>query len=282
MHNRCYFCHINSFEKLLNESGISEKGKNKAIHEFLAYLSKTNENITAPEIAKATNETICKVLNNPDPYKKAKERDNKFALSKLSEFKEIIEKSDNKFETAMRLAIAGNIMDSMASPNSDIPETFNYVLNSKFAIDHSKKLENQINKAKTILYLGDNAGEIVLDKLFIETINHPNLYFAVRGNPVINDATMEDANLVEMHKVTKKVISNGDNAPSTILKNVSDEFLEIYNKADVIISKGMGNFEGLLRNGNKKIFFLFMVKCDVIGEIINVKKKNFVVLQNDF
>ena len=90
---------------------------------------------------------------------------------------------------------------------------------------------------------------------------------------------MEDAELVEMQKVAR-VISNGYDAPSTILHKVSDKFLEIYNKADVIISKGMGNLEGLLHNKNNKIFFLLMVKCNPIGELINVEKNNFVVLQN--
>ncbi len=279
MNNKCYFCHLTSFEKLLNENKVPEDKKNDAIREFLSYLSSIEKEVTAPEVAKVTNASIRKVLNNPDPYKKAKERNNKFVLSKVDYFEEIIRKSENKFETAMRLAIAGNIMDSIGSPGADISGTINYVLESDFAINDSEKLKTEIEKAKTVLYLGDNAGEIVLDKLFIRTINHKNLYFAVRGNPVINDATIEDAELVKMHEVAK-VISNGDDAPSTLLADVSKEFLEIYNKADVIISKGMGNLEGLLHNGNKKIFFLLMVKCDAIGELINVKKKNFVVLQN--
>ena len=279
MHNRCYFCHINSFEKLLDNSNISEQKKSIATQKLLRSLAQTGKNTIGPEIAKITNAIMCKILNDADPYKKIKEQNNKFALSKLPEFKEIIENSKNRFETAMRLAIAGNIMDSISSPDSSIPETFDYVLKSEFAINHSKKLETEIQKAKTILYLGDNAGEIVLDKLFIETINHNNLYFAVRGAPVINDATIEDAKLVEMSNVAK-VISNGDSAPSTLLDCVSIEFLEIYNQADVIISKGMGNLEGLLHNGNKKIFFLLMVKCTPIAELINTKKGDFVVLQN--
>lgn len=279
MNNRCYFCHINSFEKLLDKSKISEQKKNKAIHEFLGFLSKIPENITSPEIAKGTNAIICDILNNSDPYKPIKEIDNNFALSKINEFKEIIDNSENKFETALRLSIAGNIMDSISSPNADISKTIAHVLNSELAINHSNKLEAEIQKAKTILYLGDNAGEIVLDKLFIETINHDNIYFAVRGAPVINDATIEDAELVKMSEVAK-VISNGDSSSSTLLNYVSDEFLDIYNKADVIISKGMGNLEGLLNNGNKKIFFLLMVKCTPIGESINAKKGDFVVLQN--
>ena len=154
--------------------------------------------------------------------------------------------------------------------------TVNKVLTSDFAIDDSLLLKNKINESKTILFLGDNAGEIVMDKLFLETIKHPNVYYAVKGNPVMNDATIKDARYVGIDKVVK-VISNGYDAPSTILDKCSDEFMDIYDKADLIISKGQGNLEGLLNTHNKKIFFLLMIKCDVIGNYLGVKKGDFVV-----
>ena len=119
------------------------------------------------------------------------------------------------------------------------------LLNSEFAIDHSKQLKKAIEKAETVLYLGDNAGEIVFDKLFIETIKHPNLTYVVRGGPVINDATMEDAEYIGMKDIAN-VISSGYDAPSTILNKSSKEFQKYFQKADLIISKGQGNLEGLL------------------------------------
>ena len=279
MNYKCFFCHVKSFEKLLADHEIESSQKETIVKEFLNYLGSIHRNTIAPEIARETNALIRRVLNNPDPYKKVKQTTNKYLIDRYDELKEIIETSENKFETALRLSIAGNIIDSVGSPNFNIMKTINFVLNSDFAINHFEKLKSEIDKAKTVLYLGDNAGEIVLDKLFIETLKHNNLYFAVRGAPVINDVTIEDAELVEMQKVAK-VISNGYDAPSTLLHKVSDEFLEIYNKADVIISKGMGNLEGLLHNKNNKIFFLLMVKCQPIGELINVEKNNFVVMQN--
>jgi uncharacterized protein with ATP-grasp and redox domains len=133
--------------------------------------------------------------------------------------------------------------------------------------------------AKNILYLGDNAGEIVMDKLFLETIKHQNVYYAVRGMPVINDVTIEDAKYVGIDKFAK-IISNGYDSPSTILDKCSEEFINIYNKADLIISKGQGNLEGLINVKNEKIFFLLMVKCGVIGDELGVKKGDFVVYNN--
>ena len=149
----------------------------------------------------------------------------------------------------------------------------------KPAIDHSAILFKELEKASSVLYLGDNAGEIVLDKLFIETIKHPNLYFAVRGSNIINDVTIEDAKKAGMTK-NAKVVANGYDAPSTLLNRCSLEFREVFNKADIIISKGQGNLEGLTDVTNKKILFLLMVKCNVIAEMIGIHEKNTVVAYN--
>lgn len=154
--------------------------------------------------------------------------------------------------------------------------TIDRVLNSDFTIDHSQQLQDEIKKAKTILYLGDNCGEIVLDRLFLETINHPDVWFAVREMPVLNDATEKEAREAGIHQVAK-IISNGDDAPSTLLYRVSPEFKEIYQQADLIISKGMGNYEGLMFESDPRLFFLLMVKCPVIGRKIGAEKGDFVV-----
>lgn len=133
-----------------------------------------------------------------------------------------------------------------------------------------------IASANLILYLGDNAGEIVFDKLFIETINHPNLVYVVRGAPVINDATMEDAEYIGMSSITK-VISNEYKAPSTIPYKSGKIFQGYFEEADLIISKGQGNLEGLLPLNDGRIFYLLMVKCFVIAEFLKVKKDSYVV-----
>ena len=109
--------------------------------------------------------------------------------------------SKDPFNTALRLAIAGNIIDFAVSSTFDLKPTIDKVMSVGFTIDHSLQLKDALSKAKTVLYLGDNAGEIVFDKLLIEHIMHPNLYYAVRGSAVINDATMEDAKYVGMDVV---------------------------------------------------------------------------------
>jgi len=126
------------------------------------------------------------------------------------------------------------------------------------------------------LYLGDNAGEIVFDKIFIETIMHNNLTYVVRGASILNDATLEDAKNTGMD-LAADVFSNGYGAPSTILRKCSREFQKVFQEADLIISKGQGNLEGLITHHDPRIFFLLMVKCDVIADLLQVQKGDFVV-----
>jgi len=126
-----------------------------------------------------------------------------------------------------------------------------------------------------LLYIGDNCGEIVLDKLFLEKINIPEKYFAVRNGPVINDVTIDDANKVGMDKIAD-VITTGDDAPGAVWESTSNEFKAIFEKADVIISKGQGNLEGLI-DINKNIYFLLVTKCDLIANRLGTQKGEFVV-----
>jgi hypothetical protein len=130
--------------------------------------------------------------------------------------------------------------------------------------------------AESVLYLGDNAGEMVFDKLFLETINHPHVYYAVKGSPVINDVTIEDAKRTEIDQVAQ-VIDNGYDAPSTLPEMSSAAFRNIYQKADLIISKGQGNFEGLMYRKDPRIFFLLIAKCQVIADYTGSRKGDILI-----
>jgi hypothetical protein len=231
---------------------------------------------SSPEIQRILNKTFCSIIGVNDPFAEEKEESNLVALDLYRVWKPKVIESQNPFDLALRLAIAGNIMDYGASRTFDIHKTIDSVIDADFAIDHSALLQQRILDAKQILYLGDNAGEIVFDRLFIETINHPNITFAVKGDPILNDVTLKDADQIGMDRVAE-VISNGFDAPSTVLDHCSDQFLEKYNEADLIISKGQGNLEGLIDQKDPRIFFLLMVKCDVIGELLNVPTGSFVV-----
>ncbi len=220
---------------------------------------------------------FCSLINVEDLFYQEKKQSNKHALSIVNRWKPILNLESSPFDVSLRLAIAGNIMDYGAVDDFDIDAVVEKVLHADFALDDSKMLIEKINSANKILYLGDNAGEIVFDKLFIETNLSNKVIYVVRGGAVLNDATIDDAREINLDEVAK-VISNGYNAPSTILNKSGKEFLKHYKNADLIISKGQGNLEGLINENDERIFFLLMVKCDVIAELLGVTRDRFVVV----
>jgi len=280
MHTDCVKCLILQANKLLLKHKIDDDTAKDITGRFRLFIDNHKDSgLSAPETACLLHRLVKNVVRINDLYKKEKDDYNNLMLSLEEVIRDIINKSENPFQTALRYALAGNIIDFGPPKPFDVFKALSEAASKEPAIDHSKLLYKELKKASTVLYLGDNAGEIVLDKLFIETIAHPDLYFAVRGSSIINDVTMEDAVNVDITKIAK-VISNGYDAPSTLLHRCSPEFRKIFDGADIIISKGQGNLEGLINSRDKKIFFLLMVKCNVIGEMIGINEKNTVAFLN--
>ncbi|WP_319482774.1 ARMT1-like domain-containing protein [uncultured Draconibacterium sp.] len=277
MNYECLICQVKALQKRMDKYEIAEEKRNKIVSQAISSIAGIDLNKSfSPEITSNILRELAKESDIKDPYETEKDESNLALLARYNEFKTKVEKSGNKFDTALRYAIAGNIIDFGPTHHFDVDGTIQKVFQTQFAIDDSEALEAEIKKAKTILYLGDNCGEIVMDKLFLETIDHPNVIFAVRDQPILNDATLKEAQEVGLHKVAT-LITNGDNTPSTLLHRVSKEFLEIYRSADLIISKGMGNFEGLMDENDPRLFYLLMIKCPVIGQKVGAVKGDFVV-----
>ncbi len=274
--HRCFFCFVRAFEKLLEKETIDNKAKISFINNMINLYQKTQDNFSAPLFSRELHDILRSYTNNPDPYRDVKRENNNEALKMVPGLNKIIKDSNDPFGTALRLAIAGNIIDFAAKQSFNLQITINKAIDTEFAIDHSTHLRKALRNANSVLYLGDNAGEIVFDRLFIRTIDHPDLTYVVRGAPVINDATMEDAEYTGMKEIAN-VISSGYDVPSTIPGKSSKEFQKYFSKADVIISKGQGNLEGLLHLNDSRIFFLLLVKCDVVAEFLKVKKDSLVV-----
>lgn len=273
--DRCKNCFLKTYQQLFEKFNVTLHQRQIFLDFYQDTIIRCNPSST-PLIQTELNRVFCQIIDTVDPFSEEKILSNSVALKLYSKWKPKVLASDNPFDLSLRLAIAGNIMDYGANNQFNIHETINRVLNTPFSIDHSALLKNSIVNANRILYLGDNAGEIVFDKLFIETIRHHEVFYAVRGAPILNDVTMTDTRAVRMDEVAD-VISNGFNAPSTVLEKCSKDFLEIYDSADLIISKGQGNYEGLMNVTDSRIFFLLTVKCDVIAEKLRVKKGDFIV-----
>jgi damage-control phosphatase, subfamily I len=274
--HRCFFCFTRAFEKLLEKENISNEAKSSFTLDMISLYQNNRIDFSSPLFSRELHQILKSYTHNTDPYKAEKKEYNDMALRLYPGLKMMISHSNDPFDTALKLAIAGNIIDFAASDSFNLQETIDKSLKSAFAINHSLLLRKALESADSVLYLGDNAGEIVFDKLFIETINHPGLTYVVRGGPVINDATMEDAEYTGMRNAAR-VISNEYDAPSTIVLKSGKVFQEYFEKADLIISKGQGNLEGLVPLNDKRIFFLLMVKCNVIAELLNVNKDSLIV-----
>ncbi len=211
-------------------------------------------------------------LLGKDPFKELKCKYNKIALGLYPSLDLMVSQSQNPLWTATRLAIAGNVIDFGIYTSVDIEGTIRKAINHPLAVDEFDIFKNAISEADSILYLADNAGEIVFDRILIEILNSmgKKVTAVVKGSPVINDSTLEDALEAGLIGICE-VIDNGSDAVGTILPWTSSTFQKQFENAELIISKGQGNFE-TVTGIQKNIFFLFQSKCDVVSKELNLSK----------
>ncbi len=217
---------------------------------------------------------IKEITGVADPYMQIKEDSINEALALYPDLKQIIIESDSRLLTAVRIAIAGNIIDFGVNETFNLIEDIERILTQDFAVSDFNYFKSAVKNAETILYIGDNAGESVFDKLLIEEMGKKTFY-AVREIPIINDSTYEDAVNSGLSDVAT-IFSSGVKAPGTILNQCNDEFLNLFQSADLVISKGQGNYEGL-SDVNRPLFFLLKAKCEVIAEDLGVKKNDIIL-----
>ncbi|MFH1488862.1 MAG: ARMT1-like domain-containing protein [Pseudomonadota bacterium] len=230
-----------------------------------------------PETGRTVYQIVREVTGIEDPYHHLKAESIEKALKLYPSLKTMVQESEDTIDTAVRLAIAGNVIDFGVNRSFKIEEEIHRVLRERPAPFHIDLFRRKLERAENILYLGDNAGETVFDRILIETMGLPVTY-AVRERPIINDAILEDALKSGLGDVAT-LVSSGCDTPGTILNRCSKVFLERLEKAELIISKGQGNFEGLF--GTKlPAFFLLKVKCRTVAEHIGLKEGSLVLMTN--
>ena len=212
IHLDCIPCIIQNYIRLVQTGSIPKTQSEPVLRSLLKFLSEVDYDQPPPLLAQHLHRILRRELKTSDPYRSIKEDSNRMMLQKYPDLKKTVVSAADPLDKAMRLAIAGNVIDFGSKHRLDIDKTIQRILTSELEIDHSTNLLKDIAHAKTLLYIGDNAGEIVLDRLFLETIDHPNAYFAVRGKPIINDATFEDAIIAGVDQ-RAKIITTGDDAP---------------------------------------------------------------------
>ncbi|MBW2171917.1 MAG: DUF89 family protein [Deltaproteobacteria bacterium] len=227
-----------------------------------------------PETGREIYRIVREVTGVDDPFAALKAESIKTVLALYPQFKQRVEASDDPLESAVRLAIAGNVIDFGANPDFQLEEEIQETLQLEPVINDCEAFKQNLETAQNILYIGDNAGETVLDRILIETMARPVTY-VVRERPIINDATMEDAIKSGLDEVAD-IVSSGWDGPGVSLKGGSEAFLTHYEKADLVISKGQGNYE-TLSGEQRPIFYLLKAKCPVIARDLGVNKGDTVI-----
>lgn len=240
------------------------------IRDVLCWLSQMDMSLSPPALAQRIHRRLRKLTGVEDPYRKEKDQHNQMALQLLPGLRTQVETSNDPLMSAANLAVAGNIIDLGAKSGLNEHEIHDAIRHAaeKPLTGDQEAFRTEVKQAKNILYLADNCGEIVFDTLLIEQLGTHRVTVAVRGMPIINDATMEDAVTAGLTEIVQ-VIGNGSDAPGTLIEDCSDEFKAAFGSADLIISKGQGNFETLSHCG-KNIFFLFKAKCPVVATSVNL------------
>jgi uncharacterized protein with ATP-grasp and redox domains len=274
----CIPCFVRQTLDALRLVTDDEEIHEQALRKVLRAASEMDLTQSPPAMGQYIHRLIRQLTGNNDPYREIKVQCNRSALKVYPELKRRVRQSDDPFKTAVRLAIAGNIIDfgvNSSLDDSHISEAIERCLAAPLAACAVEDFKDALRGAKQILYLADNAGEIVFDRLLIKLMPVEKVTFVVKGSPVINDATMLDALAAGIEDLVE-IIDNGSDVPGTILETCSDEFRDSFDAADLIVAKGQGNYE-TLSDIPKNVFFLLMAKCHVIARDIGCKVGSLVL-----
>lgn len=238
------------------------------------YLAGIEFGTSPPEIGSGVYGIISRETGTPDPYKDIKHHCTQQALDWYPDLQRLVAEADDRLLTAVKLAVGGNIIDFGLSIEFDLKQDIMDILTQKFTIDHFREFRTAVRSARSILYLGDNAGETVFDRILVEHLEKPVTY-VVREQPIINDAVRQDALEAGIGDVAE-IISSGSIGPGTIPSLCTPEFLDTLHNSDLIISKGQGNYEGL-SDSRLPVFFLLKAKCSVISRHLGVPQGSLIL-----
>ncbi|MCQ6254374.1 DUF89 domain-containing protein [Methanocaldococcus sp.] len=285
----CAICIIRQVVEAVKEITNDEKEQFRLIKNTMEVIKEVyGENAVPAWMGTVVHRHLKKISNTEDPYKNLKEKANKIALKYLDKVRELCNDNNDleRLRKKVLASIAGNVIDFGAySIDIDIEKLIEDTLNDKLKIDNSKELLEDLKneKIKKVLYICDNAGEIIFDRILIEEILKYNkeVVAVVKGKPILNDATLEDAKIANIDKICR-VITTGSDIIGIILEECSEEFLKEFRSADLIIAKGMGNYESLTEYENeidKPIYYILKAKCKPVAENIGVNVGDNILLK---
>jgi len=269
----CIPCFIKQSLEASRMATDNEKIHSEVLKSLMTFLSSISYKNSPPEVSKEVHEIIRNITKSKDPYKKIKYDSNKMAKKRYPHLKKIVEEADDPLLMAVKFAIVGNVIDFGTTNRFNVDDIIANTLKKSFDDRAYSKFKKSLFNANTILYLADNCGEIFFDKLLIENLLKENkeLIYVVRANPIINDATVQDAKFAGIDKIAKVIEGDAGqkkSAPGIVLNFASKKFSEYFQYADMVISKGQGNYEGL-SDVKRDVFFMLIVKCPLVARDID-------------
>ncbi|MDD5758220.1 MAG: ARMT1-like domain-containing protein [Desulfobulbaceae bacterium] len=268
--SECIPCFLRQAKYAANLTSSDPHLQTAILNQVEDYLATLDMERSPPLNSIGLYNIITQVSGNPDPFANLKQQSNDLALALRPKIKMLIQQSESPFFAAILFAIAGNIIDYGSQQDFDLDNALHQCLKKHPLINDYAALRHDLSHAKTVLYLADNCGEIVFDSLFIDQLSAP-VTIVVKSGPIINDATIDDATYCGLDK-TYTVIANGTSCPGTPIGFCAKEFERLFTEADVIISKGQGNFE-TLSEVQRPIYHLLTIKCPVVGRHAAETKK---------
>ncbi|MFO8079472.1 MAG: ARMT1-like domain-containing protein [Armatimonadota bacterium] len=279
----CVTCFQEQALRAARAAGAPVDQQEEVLRKAIRTVADADWRATPIDLGMPVHKIVREITGVDDPFADAKRKATATALSALDELRARVAQADDPLRMAVRISVAGNIIDLGALASFDLEETLDRVATADFAVDHYHALRSALEDAQSLLFFADNAGEIVFDRLLLETIERrwdPEITLVVKSGPFINDATVEDARasgLDQLDRLEMREVSNGDDdgAPTY----ASEEIDQWIAEHDVVIAKGQANYEGLSERGD--VFFLLMAKCPCVADVIGVNVGDFVLRYSD-
>ncbi|HAR35546.1 MAG TPA: hypothetical protein DCR87_01305 [Acidobacteria bacterium] len=275
--SECYLCLLSQVLRTAGVLGLEEPAAREMTRQACAFLAGTDFNRTPPEISEDLYNLIAGFSRNPDPYQKIKTDHILRALELYPGLKKLAQTASDPLRAALEISLAGNVIDFGANSGEDWLLDGRFLQSQLLAIDDYYLFRADLDRAQKIVFLGDNAGETVFDRLFLE-LSGRRVIYAVREKPIINDATLEEARASGLEEVAE-LKSSGCRAPGTVFEQCSPEFQGHLREADLIISKGQGNFE-CLEQLQGPFYFLLKAKCQVVARYLDVPQGGLIIMRS--
>lgn len=282
LQQECVGCILGQADRVASKIGANAALTATISQTAQQFAQQFDFNLTPPEVATPLYEALAIKANKDDLYKEAKEKATKEAQAMLPKLHAMLIQSTKILTAAAKIAVAGNVIDLATHHDYDLTQDVQAVLTGKFGVDHLDQLFNEMSTAKTLLYLADNAGEHIFDGVFLNIIKKQfpkiDIYYATRANAIINDVTLEEAKAANLDQYAT-LLSSGCKTPGFIYKNSSNKAQKLFDTADIVIAKGMGNFETMTEVEMRTVYHLFKVKCNVVANYVGHPLGSYMALR---